>query len=234
MKIALIHPSRSRPDQALITATEWIRKASHVHDITYTLSIDQSDPMLHEYIDMFPHQLVSDNHNLVEAANIGAKFASYGNPDILILISDDFECFQGWDVAVAEALQGKSGVLKTFDGIQKWIVTLPIMTIDYYHEQGHIYHPETRHMFCDTIQTHKAELQGKLIKRLDIVFNHKHYSTKGGQPKDAVNVKADSTWAQGEAVYLRECRNGFGITPRPDIFKISHAPHVNWLRKKLK
>jgi hypothetical protein len=233
--ISIIHPSRSRPHQALTTSQSWIKAISQTIPYEYILSVDKSDPQLSEYEELFypPNVFVADNHNVVQAANAAAK-ESVG--DILILISDDFMCFPYWDLVITDALRGKSGVLKTFDGVQRWIVTLPIMTRDYYEEQGYFYYPRYEHMFCDTDQTHKADLQKKLIIRNDIVFKHDHYSVKG-QPKDAVNIKADKTWAQGEMVYLNRCRNQFGISEPVNIYNLSpeatKAGHVRWLQNKL-
>lgn len=233
MKISILHPSRSRPIEALNTSHTWIKAMSWQHSWEYILSIDESDPMLNEYEELFypPYVFVADNHNVVQAANVIAKECV---GDILILISDDFVCFKNWDLAIVEALDGRSGVLKTFDGVQRWIVTLPIMTRDYYDEQGYLYDPDVSHMFCDTIMTHKADLQKKLIIRNDIVFKHNHYSN-GGQPKDAVNVKADGTWAQGEKVYLQRCRERFGLG-NVNVYDLSpeakKAGHINWMKKK--
>jgi glycosyltransferase involved in cell wall biosynthesis len=238
MKISILHPSRSRPEQALSAAIHWLGNTSYKHTWEYILSVDSSDPELLGYRDLVgdPRSgqiIINDNKNVVQAANQAAKVAS---GEILVLISDDFMCFKNWDVAVIEALEGKSGVLKTYDGIQKWIVTLPIMTRDYYESQGYIYHPSYFHMFSDSDQTHKADLQKKLIIRNDIVFKHNHYSI-GGQPKDEVNKKADSTWAQGEKVYLQRCKEKFGLG-NVNIYDLSpeatKAGHVAWLKKKLR
>lgn len=232
MQISIIHPSRSRPEIALQTALEWVKSIGPV-SWEYILSVDESDPELLKYQQLFSQlAIVNDNHNLVEAANAGAKQAK---GDILILISDDFRCFDNWGPRIVEALKDKSGVLKTFDLVQRWIVTLGIMTRDYYEEKGYFYNPNYEHLFVDTHMTHEAELEGKLIVRNDIVFKHEHYSVKGGTTKkDAVNIKADSTWAQGEKVYLDACRNSFYMDSKPDIFAISHKPHIDWLKKKLK
>lgn len=237
-KISIIHPSRSRPEQALDTIVHWLSRISRNFNVEYILSLDSSDPDLGTYTmfesdSNFPAIVINDNQCLVHAAN---KAATHSKGDILVLVSDDFKCFKDWDLAIISALDGKSGVLKTFDGVQRYIVTLPIMTRDYYDEQGYIYHPSYRHLFCDTDQTHKADLQKKLIIRNDIVFKHNHYSI-GGQPKDEVNKKADLTWAQGEKVYLDRCRNKFGLS-NVNIYDLSpeatKAGHVNWLKKKLR
>lgn len=233
--ISIIHPSRNRPEQAFWTMSHWIDNMSKKIPYEYVLSLDLTDPERTSYSEYFyaPCLRIADNKNVVQAANVGAKAVS---GDIIILISDDFECSPSWDLKISHALEGKSGVLKTFDGIQRWIVTLPIMTRDYYEDQGHLYYPEYGHMFCDTDQTHKADLQKKLIIRNDIVFKHNHYSVKG-QPKDAVNIKADSTWESGERTYLKRCKEKFGLG-NVDIFNLSkeahQAGHVNWLKKKLR
>lgn len=231
--ISLIHPSRSRPQQALYTLQSWQENMSLDVPVEYIMSLDNDDAYLAEYQE-FPCDtlVIADNKNLVQAANNGAKIAQ---GDILVLVSDDFKCFKDWDKAIVEALEGRSGVLKTWDGIQRWIVTLPILTRDYYDSQGYLYHPDGKHMFVDTFMTHKADLEKKLIFRKDLVFVHDHYS-KGGTKKDAVNIKADSTWQSGEEFYLKHCRNKFGLG-NVDIFNLSkeahQAGHVAWLKKKL-
>lgn len=231
--ISIIHPSRSRPEQAMNTAVNWSITTADAYE--YILVVDHDDPSLKEYVEGFPPSVVNISHskNVVQAANYGASLAK---GDILVLISDDFECFRGWDLVVKKALEGKSGLLKTFDGVQKWIVTLPIMTRDYYQSQEHIYYPDFGHMFCDTDQTHKADLQKKLIIRNDIVFKHNHHSIKGGVLKDDINRRADSTWQSGERAYLKRCKEKFGLG-NIDIFNLSkeakEAGHVDWLKKKL-
>jgi len=208
-------------------------------DFEYILSVDSSDPRLEEYKKDNPEfpfspffTIVNDNKSMVQAANAAAKKST---GDILILISDDFECFYEWNRIIIKALDGKSGVLKTFDGVQRWICTLPVMTKDYYQDQGYFYYPSYVHMFCDSDMTHKADLQKKLVMRNDIVFKHNHYSVGGH--KDVISVKADSTWNQGEAVYLQRCMNRFGLGDI-DIYDLSpeakQAGHVAWLRKKLR
>ena len=234
--ISILHPSRGRPEQAFLAMCQFTDQLSHTIDYEYILSVDSSDISKYDYIDQgfgpTYKKIVNDNHNVVQAANQAAKVAT---GDILLLMSDDFLAFRNWDIAIVEALKGKSGVLKTFDGVQKWICTLPILTRDYYDEQGYIYHPSYEHCFCDTDQTHKADLQKKLIIRNDIVFKHDHYSVKGGQPKDAVNLKANKTWGSGEKVYLQRCRNKFGLNVR-SVYDLSPqariSGHINWMKKK--
>lgn len=233
--ISLIHPSRGRPNEAKACRNSWLIKMSCDAPREYIIALDQSDPSLSDYEEIFyPGEVfVSNSKSAIEATN-NAAWVCKG--DIIVVISDDFECFENWDIKITEALEGKSGVLKTFDRAQKYICTMPIMTRDYYESKGHIYNPDYGHMFCDTHLTHVADLEGKLIIRNDLVFPHNHYST-GKSKKDALNIKNDSTWAQGEATYLRHCKNKFGLG-NVDIFNLSkeahQAGHVAWLKKKLR
>lgn len=235
--ISILHPSRSRPQQAKDTFEHWTKNLSGKHEWEYIMSVDISDPKIEEY-KLLSNQMpdtkwaIADNHNLVEAANVAA---SHAKGDILILISDDFSCFKNWDHFLINALKDKRDfVLKTNDGLQSWIVTLPIMDRAYYESQGYFYNPSFKHLFCDTYMTHKAELQGKLIIRKDLVFRHRHYTT-GLTQKDEVNIKADSTWAQGEQTYLNFCRNNFDLGENINIFNLclSAQPHIKWLKSKL-
>lgn len=210
MKISLLHPSRGRAEIAHRVFELWMQNSSGQTEIEHVLSIDLSDEQIRMYAVLFQDSKIieSNNSNLVEAANNGAKIC---NGDLIVLISDDFDCPKNWDLFLLDAVKDKKDfVLKTFDGIQKWIVTLPIMDRIYYENQGYIYYPKYQHMFCDTDMTHKASLDGKLIIRNDLVFTHNHYSV-GKSEKDCVNTKADLTWSQGEKVYLERVKNNFGI-----------------------
>lgn len=237
MTISLIHPSRNRPEQAEKTFVHWIKNMNRLDNLSkYILSIDLDDNDLETYKSLFKgycafNQIVmSSNTCVVEAANVGAKQAK---GDILVLVSDDFECHKDWDLHLIEHFTNhRNNVLKTNDTLQDWIVTLPIMDREYYESCGYMYHPSYKHMFCDTDMTHKAELEGKLFRRMDLEFKHKHYS-QGETPKDDVNIKADSTWSQGEAVYLDRVRNSFGIVG-VDALNVSQQAHKNWLIQKLK
>ncbi len=235
MSISIIHPSRSRPQKAYDTMIHWVNNASKPTAIEYILSLDMTDPHLEEYQRLFEHDCIttiSDNKNLVQATNNAAKLTS---GEIIVLVSDDFECFKDWDLVLIGAFAlNHCCVLKTFDGVQKWIVTLPIMDRAYYLEQGYFYHPDFQHLFCDTDMTHKADIEGKLLMRNDILFKHAHYST-GACEKDQVSIKADSTWAQGEAVYLKRVKDKFGLSG-VDVFDLDEegAPHRNWLKQKLR
>lgn len=205
-------------------------------EVEYILSIDMSDPDKMKYFDLFQSLdvpnliLCNNNRSAVDAINRAAEKAKH---NLFVQISEDFDCFQDWGKVLIEATKGKEDfLLKTNDGTQGWIVTLPIMDRKFYEANGYFYFPGFSHMFCDTDLTHKADIQKKLIVRNDITFFHNHYTTRKTK-KDAVNEKADATWNAGMALYFERLKDGFGTGL--NIWDVSPeaAAHVRWLKKRL-
>lgn len=230
MTISIIHPTRGRKQQAIKTANTWLSKAVRKHNIEYILSVDVDDPDFVELQNMGRDRLIvigSDNKGAVDAINAGAAISTGG---LLIAVSDDFDCPQDWDALLLHALQGRSDyVVKTQDGCQPWILTLPIMDRNYYNRFGYIYYPGYKHMFCDCEAAHVGDLLGRTIT-LPLPFPHHHYTQIGGQPKDAINVKNDATWDQGEELYLRRLADNFGL-PKELTCEVP-AHHRHWLLTK--
>lgn len=226
MKISLIHPSRSRPIRAMETAKKWVDNSGVPNDqIEHIFSLDSSDPDMGAYYLVDTSIItINENRSAVDAINKAAKIAT---GDIFIVVSDDFDCPENWAVQILEAVKGKvDWIAKTPDGIQKWIITLPIMDRAYYNRFGYIYHPDYLHMFCDTELTCVADLTGRKIE-LNIPFKHNHYSVTN-EGKDAVSIKADSTWNQGENLFLSRAKERFGIIGG----SITDIGYLNWMRSK--
>lgn len=237
MVISLIHPSRQRPSQAHAAATYWMGRAGT--SIDYLLSIDRGDPDDAEYSDMFDllkelnveygHRLricINKNRSAVDAINYAATFAD-GN--IFVVMSDDFMPPENWAKTLIDNTFNKMDwIAKTPDGIQSWLITLPIMDRAYYNRFGYIYHPDYAHMFCDTELTCVADLTGRKIT-LDIPFTHNHYST-GRSQKDEVSIKADKTWDQGQALFIERAKRNFDL--KEVTSKIMSPDYVNWMRSK--
>lgn len=200
----------------------------------YILSIDLDDPQKLEYMDLFWNTgvivLCSRNSSAVDAINAGAARAKH---NLFIQISEDFDCFRDWGKTLIEATHGKEDfLLKTNDGTQGWIVTLPILDRKFYEANGYFYYPEYKHMFCDTDLTHKADILHKLIIRNDITFIHNHYQTRR-TPKDEINEKADKTWKQGQDLYIERVKNAFGTGKNVWDLSPQSAAHQRWLKQRL-
>jgi hypothetical protein len=217
--ISIIHPSRQRPEMALQTKQNWMRNAIHKNSIEYILSIDNNDPSLHDYNWHFRHQYdtkieYNNNTSAMDAINVVAP-KTVGN--LIVVVSDDFDSFEGWDEYLITHLKGdKDFLVKTSDGYMNsdWLVTLPIMDREYYNRFGYVYHPEYKHLWCDTEMTTVGHMLGKIVdlQNSNAVFKHKHY-TINGMEKDAVNEKNDATWNQGKSLFLERFDRDFDLKP---------------------
>jgi len=234
MRITLIHPSRQRPEKSFRTISDWINKAgTDVHEVI--ISLDRDDPRLNDYYKAY-HQddkiiiLEQRNRSAIDAVNNAATIAT---GEVFIVVSDDFECPQNWAVLLSKILKGKRDfVLKVYDGIQNYIATLPILDTVYYQRFGYIYNPIYLHLFSDMELTHVADLTRRLIIRNDITFRHAHHSvTKHGI--DEVTRRAEATQTEGCRIYLKRCREKFGLSQTTDIRRLSPegATHLQWLEK---
>lgn len=192
------------------------------------MSLDSDDDSKYnfdEFEDVDLKVLRNANNNAVDAINAGALVAT---GDILIVVSDDFDCPDGWDISVQKEIK-PGGVLKTKDGLQSWLVTLPVIHRDFYDRFGYIYFPEYQHMFCDTELTCVAELTGSLINS-GLLFKHNHYSISG--KKDEVSEKADKTWGQGEKLFLTRFSNNFNLAKDDIKGNITDKRILNWVKNK--
>lgn len=210
MKISVIHPSRSRPEMAYSTANKWIERAGM--EVEYIFSLDRSDPKLKQYLSNPLGDSImycNDNKSAIQAINEAAKICT---GDLIVIVSDDFDCPFDWALYLSDNYSGMhidDFIIKTPDGIQPTIITLPILSRKYYESFGYVYYPEYQHMFCDTEMTAVAHMTGKVIES-DIIFRHNHYIV-GGMKKDAINIKNDATWQQGEKLFKERLAVNFGL-----------------------
>lgn len=208
MKISIIHPSRGRPEQATATRDKWLMNAGLGANIEYRIIVDGSDPEFLTYLALSP-VVVNDGETAISAINLGAKLST---GDILIVISDDFDCPEHWDTLLLEALQGKEDFCcKTQDGHQDWLITLPIMDRTYYNRFGYVYHPDYMHMYADLEMTSVAWMLDRYIY-VPLEFTHNHYRPLGLKP-DAINIRNNKTWHQGQELFRKHKANNFGIEP---------------------
>jgi hypothetical protein len=225
--ISLLHPSRGRPEKSFETVQKWIQRAGNV-SIELIVSLDEDDPELQGYREMHVSLLeINKNRSAVDAINNAAKKAR-GN--ILIVVSDDTDCPENWAVDLLKCVEGKTDfIAKTNDGIQKWIITMPIMDRAYYNRFGYVYYPGYLHMFCDTELSCVADLTGRRID-IPLTFEHLHYSV-GKSNKDSVSEKADSTWTQGESLFLERYKRIFDL--KEISGKITSPQYLSWIASKL-
>jgi len=213
MKITLLHPSRGRPEKAFQTAKKWIETAGH-DDVEYILSLDDSDTKLADYMSiygiMFGSIVQRDNNSVVQATNEAAKIST---GDILIYLSDDFDCPDNWAIQLLETVKDWQGpwILKVDDCLQPFdvmVMTIPIMNRAAYETLGYFWHPGYKSMFVDEDLIWTARRHGMLRKAEHLKFPHLHPSN-GNAPNDQTYIRSAKNWDQGKAMF--ELRRGAGF-----------------------
>lgn len=220
--ITIIHPSRERAEIAKKIYDEWLFHADKHFEYYLCIEPDQEN----DYLKYFkPEDLfISDSMTAIEAINNGAKHAYKKGFDLLVVISDDFHCFDKWDIKIERKVEKyRNFVLKTFDGIHDWLVTLPIMDKEYYETYGYVYPPCYKHMFADTDLTSVAQYTDRLLYANDLKFLHKQF-------KDDLYDRNNKTWAEGEKTYLERYKNDFGVKKLKGITDLNHN---KWLKTRV-
>ena len=176
-KFSLIHPTRGRPVPTRQIMYMWLDYFSKHNDVEYILSIDTDDaatylPVMKEFMGKANFKVVvAENKNVVQALNQGAKHAS---GDILVYVSDDFECYANWDLDIQAAARGTDWFLLVSDGIQTEIATILFVARQFYSRVGYLYYPEYISMFVDDDITEVARSRGVLIDARHLIFKHNH------------------------------------------------------------
>lgn len=212
--ISLIHPSKGRPQKSFDNAKDWINKAAV--PVELIVSIDFNDPLKSDYTTRyfdFPCNLICEhNTSVVEATNKAARLAK---GDILIYLSDDFKCFEGWGIAVEKEFQNEDRPLlvKVDDCLQKFsvpVLTIPIMNRALYHKLGYFWHPDYKSMFVDEDLYWTCQKLGAMKYAPHLKFPHHHVCI--GKAEDDDTYRASSAnWEQGKAVYLSRKSEGFPL-----------------------
>lgn len=221
MKISIIHPSRGRPKMAIETARKWIKNASGKHEFDYVLSLDNDDIKLSEYYQKFNSFgatfTVRNNNNVVDAMNAGAKIA---HGEILVCISDDFDCEPGWDEFIVSQLDiEKEQALKVNDCYTEpsnLILTMPVMTKKLYDKLGFVYYPEYSGMFADNDLAEMCSTMNVLKVNYEKKFEHLHWLF-GKTERDETSYRHDNPegWKLGDGLIQKRRANNFGVEKNP-------------------
>lgn len=211
-------------------------KAMQRKDTEIIVSIDSDDTSRHMYITIYGkpfyeetgiHARVIMHSNRSSVAAINAA-ASETSGRWMIVVSDDSECMHHWDNKIClETDEHRDWILKTQDGIQPWIITMPVMDRTYYSRFGYIYHPDYKHLFCDTELTCVADITGRKITS-NLLFPHNHYSI-GKSVKDEISIRADATQQEGERLFIERYKRNFDLPPGN---KIQDKGLIDWLLKR--
>ena len=205
MIFSLIHPSRERSSQAYNTFLNWMQKASTKNTYQYIVSIDDDDKQALSYEILFKGTGVllisNDNKTLIDAVNKGALKAK---GDVLICVSDDFDCPLNWDIELAKIINPKKlQAIHVDDNYSNHgrLLTIPILTMKLYEDLGYIYHPAFDGMYVDNYLYEVCDKKDVVIKS-SLVFDHLHY-TNGKAPIDATYRKHNTAekYKQGRELF---------------------------------
>ena len=207
MLISLIHPSYGRPEKALATAQNWIRNAGV--PVEHIFSLDSGDPMVNYYVNA-DSTIINNNDCVVQAVN-QAAFKAKG--DILIYLSDDFDCFEGWAVEIIRIASQYTGeyMIKVSDGLQEFsnqVLTIPIMSRQLYQRLGYFFYPEYKSMWVDVDLYYVCHRMGVIMPHKEILFQHNHYCNGRSKRDDTYN-RSDAHFNSGKIIYQRRMRQGF-------------------------
>ena len=205
MIISLIHPSRGRAKKAFKTYSDWMLKSSCSHTIEHILSVDFDDIELKNYKFLFGTIEINDNKSVVDATNIACKKAI---GDILVYLSDDFNCPDNWDELIVDAFGDKINepcCIKVDDCLQRFdvaVLTIPIITKHLYNKLGYFWHPEYKSMFVDEDLFWTCNNNDWLLKVPYLRFEH-HHPANGKALNDETYIRSAANWNQGKEVYLK-------------------------------
>jgi len=201
----LLHPSRGRAEQARSTLNKWVDNAYNPDQLEHVISVDNDDPQLLQYRDLFPTstQVIGPNTNVVQAANAGAKQAT-GN--VLLYLSDDFMCPPEWDRLLDKLFKDctEPRLVKVDDclqGFEKDVLTIPIMNRQLYEKLGYFFHPAYKSMFVDQDLYHTVNNMKAMVLCEYLKFPHLHCSI-GKAPNDETYTRSNANWNSGKATYL--------------------------------
>lgn len=149
--------------------------------------------------------------NCVKGWNLAAK-NSVGK--VLIAISDDFYPIRNWDQRILSVADrcwvDRRHVVMVNDGHTRDLCTLPIVTRTRYEELGYLFYPGYESMYCDTELTRHAELDGIVIRAMNLVFTHYHPDNMM-RMKDHVDLNHSNgdRYARGERLFEQRRAQGF-------------------------
>ena len=170
-KISLVHATRGRPIEAVQCMTLWLSRAKHPERIEHIFAVDSDDEKA-EVLKRFRSVIQKENGFSVGAWNLGAQKAS---GDIIIQLSDDWECPPQWDEMVESRLDiSKPQVLRISDGYRKdELLCMAILTKKYYEQNG-LFNPRFKNVYSDTDFTFRAAKNEAIVDARDIAIVHHH------------------------------------------------------------
>lgn len=218
MNIALITPSRGRPDRFTAMVASALGTAASPADVKVYGVIDADDPRLSEYLALHPQlariTVQGKREWLSVAFQTGAQRALADGADILMMNGDDV-LFRtpGWDDKVLDCFaKYRDGLALVYpadgngnqggDGHVRgnhWFVTRRWVEV-----VGNFCPPLFEHFCSDTVPERIAERAGRLVYLPEVLVEHMHFKYKKAE-RDETYAYARTRDAADRSVSDRDC-----------------------------
>jgi len=204
-----------RPKMAMDAYILWLDRFSGTHQIEYFLSVDHDDPRRYDYVERFKNTgvtvVINQNRSLVDAVNNAAKLIT---GDCIVVVSDDFECPDDWDILLSmfvATVETPLYSLQVNDGYShpERLTTIPIISKDLYKRLGYVYNPLYFSMWVDNDLYETCDKMGVLVN-VPVLFQHKHWANNK-RTKDQTDIRhsSDSAFEQGRKIFEQRKLEGF-------------------------
>ena len=218
MKILLKCPTRSRPRKVLETLGTYIRMASQPSLLGVAVSCDDNDPTMANTSELDSllsrcawHKVFrGPNRSKIEACNANMNEIDW-DWDIVVLVSDDMiPKIRGYDDILRNhmlaSFPNRDGILWCNDGYQEdRLNTLCIFGRRFYEEQGYIYAPEYKSLFCDTELTDHCRTiyKDRCLYIPYCIIRHEHPGTGYAGAMDKLYQHNQTFWNEDMYTYIR-------------------------------
>lgn len=221
MNILFKYTSRSRRDNFIRGYNSIINNINNKQNYHILISIDDDDATMKELKLKGNHTIISGiSKSKIDAINRDLNSFDY-NWDILINMSDDMIFTkQGFDDIIRSKFQETLNRSLLFhDGNRGDIITMSILGRDYYRQDGYIYHPDYKSLFCDNEATDVAKKRGCLIECPEKIISHLHPSYGKGK-SDNQYTFTESFFNEDKKTYLRRKQKEFDLRTDTQLLEI--------------
>jgi hypothetical protein len=209
-RIALIHATRGRPQQAALCRKLWLDLAERPDAVEHIFVMDADDE---ESIPLrrMHHLVVPGGGGCVAAWNDGCAVTT---APIVVQLSDDWIPCPMWDKLLIERMGDvtQPKVLAISDGVRADdLLCMGICTRAYVELDWFMFHPDFTGVYSDNWFTELAYRRGMVVEARDIAFVHRHplanQKSENRDPKTEGNPKAENRSGNGavwDETYARQ------------------------------
>lgn len=177
VKILLSHATYNRPQMCVQTRNNWINSASNPYRVIHVFGIEKTDTDT-ELMTRGMARVTTNARASVAAWNAACEHPEAKDCQIIVQLSDDWDCFPGWDDAIEARLDiTKERALHINDGCRPdtdWLMCMPIITRKRYEAHGWLLHPDYKSIYSDTDFSVRSYYDKIVIQARDLLFQHRH------------------------------------------------------------